>query len=105
MHPEPRQTMDKPHSNLTLSAPSDVGGIIDVVARIRRWFAPSKAEEGSRVTDEVLLRQLHVLDERQLADIGIYRKPRHISLLWLARGLGPISMTRFDYFWGDATGR
>lgn len=66
---------------------------------LRQGVARTKQEPTSKVTDEAIVRTIGHLNDQQLDDIGICRKPRASSWRSLGRGIPPAEICKFDYFW------
>lgn len=62
-------------------------------------FLPANHVTPSQVTDDAILRAIAHLNDQQLGDIGVCRKIRKSTLRSSGRGMSPISIVEFDYFW------
>lgn len=56
------------------------------------------ANKGTRLTDEATLRELGRLNDHQLRDIGVFRKPKRIQWRNIGRGMAAVPAFQFDYF-------
>lgn len=74
---------------------------LEPTVRLRGGVTPTKREPTSMVTDEAIVRTIGHLNDHQLDDIGICRKPREPSRRSLGRGIPPLQISEFDYFWLD----
>lgn len=74
-----------------------IGALWHLAERTLRIVRPDDGE-ASHITDTAALRDFDRLDEEQLKDIGVRRKPRRIRWLEPGRGIAPVPVVEFDYF-------
>ena len=67
--------------------------------RLQGSVTPTRREPTAKVTDEAILRAIGHLNDQQLDDIGICRKPRAPSWRSLGRGIPLLEISEFEYFW------
>lgn len=76
-------------------------GGTDLAERRPEWGSPLDRKTTSKVINEATLETIGHLNDQQLEDIGIWRKPRRSTWQPMARGLPPMERVEFDYFWLD----
>jgi hypothetical protein len=85
---------------IRIDAATSSTSLLEAVFRLFGQAAAARTETAAdcRLTDEATLQAISRLSDHQLDDIGIRRKPRHVSPDHLGRNPWPAPAVTFDYF-------